>query len=57
MSRVSLRCDIYCFSANAPCSSDKPSMYAIIHFLLLIANSRMVISSIESMPLRTVGSS
>ena len=57
ISRVSLRCNLYCFSANALCSSGKPSMYAIIHLLLLIANRRMVCNSIESMPLRTVGSS
>ena len=50
ISRVSLRCDLYCFSANALCSSDRPSMYSIIHLLLLIANRRMVCNSIESMP-------
>ena len=57
ISRVSLRCDLYCFSANALCSSDRPSMYAIIHPLDLIANRRVVFSSIKSMPLKTVSSS
>ena len=57
ISRVSLRCNLYCFSANALCSSGKPSMYAIIHLLLLIANRRMAFSAIKPMPLKTVGSS
>ena len=50
MLRVSLRCDLYCFSANSLSfePSDNSLVYVMIHLLLLIANRRMVFTSIES---------